>query len=332
MKIWLPYIVGGSGTDTFTRTFASFLSKAGHHPIEQAFPNATQFMPDVLRFVRPPMGSDVMLTNAWNGYAFSREGIPMVTMEQLCVHDPDFIHLRSKAQAVYHDYFVRRHEMRSFSAAGRVVAVSDATRRTVEASFPGVRPIVIPNGVDTSFFVPPHAPRSSNGVFRLLFVGNLTRRKGADLLAPIMDELGDGFELHYTSGLRVRSRPKIRNGHPLGSLGPEEVRAAYQSSDALLFPTRLEGLPLSVLEAMACGLPVVGSNLSSMPEAVADGVTGFLRPLIPGELAASVRDLASDRVLRSEMASNSRIRAVEDFGMDTTVRRYLQVFEELVRS
>jgi glycosyltransferase involved in cell wall biosynthesis len=332
MKIWLPFVVGGSGTDTFTRTFARFLEKAGHTPVVQPFSHWFQYLPDALRLVRPPAGTDLVFTNSWNGFAFSKTGLPMVTMEQLCVHDPAFAEFRSMPQAIFHNTMVRWFEGRTFKSANRVVAVSEATKTAVEGAFPGTHPVVIPNGVDTDFFKPSKEPMPARGAFRLLFVGNLTRRKGADLLAPIMDELGDGYELHFTSGLRVRSHPSIRNGYPLGSLGPEEVRTAYQTADAFLFPTRLEGLPLSVLEAMACGLPVVGSDLSSMPEAVVDGVTGFLRPLIPGELAAAVRLLANDRVLRSQMATNSRIRAVEDFGMDTTVRRYLQVFGENVRA
>jgi glycosyltransferase involved in cell wall biosynthesis len=330
MKIWLPFIVGGSGTDTFTRTFARFLEKAGHKPVVQPFPHWFQYAPDALSLVRPPAGTDLVFTNSWNGFAFSKRGLPMVTMEQLCIHDPAFAEFRSIPQALFHNTFVRWFEGRTFKSASIVVAVSEATKTAVEGAFPGTHPVVIPNGVDTDFFRPAEDPVPSRDGFRLLFVGNLTRRKGADLLAPIMDELGDGYELHYTSGLRVRSRPNIRNGHPLGSLGPEEVRTAYQSADALLFPTRLEGLPLSVLEAMACGLPVVGSNLSSMPEAVADGVTGYLRPLDPTALAQAVRDLALNPRSREEMSTNARRHATNTFDMVSVAKRYLRVFSELV--
>ena len=330
MKIWLPFIVGGSGTDTFTRTFARFLENAGHSPVVQPFPHWFQYAPDALSLVRPPPGTDLVFTNSWNGFAFSKRGLPMVTMEQLCVHDPAFAEFRSIPQAIFHNTFVRWFEGRTFKSANSVVAVSEATKTAVEGAFPGTHPVVIPNGVDTDFFRPAEEPRPERDKFRLLFVGNLTRRKGADLLAPIMDELGDGYELHYTSGLRVRSRPDIRNGHPLGSLGPEGVRMAYQSADTLLFPTRLEGLPLSVLEAMACGLPVVGSNLSSMPEAVVDGVTGYLRPLETNALAKAIRDLARNPRSREEMSTNARRHATSTFDMASVAKRYLRVFSELV--
>lgn len=330
MKIWLPFIVGGSGTDTFTRTFARFLEKAGHTPIVQPFPHWFQYVPDALSLVQPPPGTDLVFTNSWNGFAFKKRGLPMVTMEQLCVHDPAFAEFRTLPQAAFHNTLVRWFEGRTFREAASVVAVSKTTKTAVERAFPGTHPVVIPNGVDTDFFRPAEIPLPPRERFRLLFVGNLTRRKGADLLAPIMDELGDSYELHYTSGLRVRSRPNIRNGHPLGSLGQEEVRAAYQSGDALLFPTRLEGLPLSVLEAMACGLPVVGSNVSSMPEVVEDGVTGFLRPLEVGHFVAAIQKIASDRSLLNRMSANARESAAKKFEITRMVEQYQLLFEGFV--
>lgn len=329
MRVWLPYIIGGSGTDTFTRAFATELESQGHMAAVQSFPHWMQYAPHLLKRVGAPPGTDVVLTNTWNGFAFRRSGFPMVTMEQLCVHDPEFAPFRSTAQATFHNTLVRRYETRTFSAADHVVAVSEGTRSVVERAFPGVTPSVIPNGVDTEFFVPPEQPRVRHvpDPFRLLFVGNLTRRKGADLLAPLMRALGSNFTLRYTSGLREGPTLELSNAHGLGILDSEAVRREYQEADALIFPTRLEGLPLVVLEAMACGLPVIGSNMSSMPEAVDDGVTGILSALEIADLEQAVRSLAVDESRRVVMARAARHRAVELFSMRETVKRYLVVFE-----
>jgi len=329
MNVWLPYVVGGSGTDTFTRSFASRLEAAGHSAFLQAFPHWMQFAPDLLRTVKPPKHANVTLTNTWNGFAFERRGVPMVTMEQLCVFDRAYESFRSAGQALFHLTLVRWFETRTFAAADRVVAVSRATQRAVMESFEGVAPIVIPNGVDTDFFSPGPA-KGNDGVFRLLFVGNLTTRKGADLLPGIMNALGPGFFLRYTTGLRKRAVLDAENAVSLGSLDLNGVRQAYREADALIFPTRLEGLPLSVLEAMACGLPVVGSDRSSMSEAVADGQTGFLCALEAGAFVSAIRSLAENQTLRTKMGEAARRRAASEFSIDLTVQRYLELFRELV--
>lgn len=334
MKVWLPYVVGGSGTDTFTQTFAEFIQRAGHTAVVQAFPHAMQYVPDALRFVSAPTSTDIVLTNSWNGFSFKRKGMPMLTVEHLFVHDSEYTAFRSNAQAAFHRTLVHSYEKRSFEAADRVVAVSRSTRRAVMKSFPGVDPTVILNGVDTDFFTPPSRPRerSEGGPFNLLFVGNLTARKGADLLEPVMRQLGPNYLLSYPSGIRMRGNLDIKNGRPLGSLDRRGVLEAYREADAFLFPTRLEGLPLAVLEAMSTGLPIVGSDRTSMPEVVEDGVTGILCPLEPTELAAAVETLALDAALREEMSKAARQAAVEAFSMTLTVERYVALFSDLIDS
>lgn len=298
----------------------------------RGYPHLMQFAPDLLRLIPMPRDVDVVLTNSWAGLAFARGDIPMVAMEQLCVHDPAYEPFRSKSQAVFHDALVRKFERRTFDAADRVVAVSEATRASMRDVFPDVDPLVIPNGVDADFFTPPPAretdrsPRPS----RLLFVGNLSRRKGADLLPEMMRLLGPGFELLYTSGLRAKSALQAPNSKGLGKLDRPGVRQALRSADIFLFPTRLEGFPLSVLEAMACGLPVVGSNVSSMPEVVEDGVNGLLCDLDPTDLAQAVASLAADGERCRQMGIASRTRVVEQFSMKSTVEKYLSVFEEVI--
>lgn len=332
MRVWLPFVIGGSGTDTFTRTFAAFLNETGHDAVLDSYTHSLQYVPDLLRLARIPEDVDIVFTNSWAGFAFARRGTPMVTMEQLCVHDPAYGPYRSLSQATFHDIFVKNFEQRTFQAADRVVAVSEATRSTMLDIFPDVDPIVIHNGVDTGYFTP--APNRDHGrgdrPFRLLFVGNLSRRKGADLLPEVVRLLGPDYELLYTSGLRDKAVLEAPYSRSLGRLDREGVRQAMRKADAFLFPTRLEGFPLSVLEAMACGLPIVGSNASSMPEVVEDGVSGLLCNLDPADLARAVQSLADDQERRQSMGLAGRRRAVEHFSMKSTVERYLSVFEELI--
>jgi glycosyltransferase involved in cell wall biosynthesis len=194
---------------------------------------------------------------------------------------------------------------------------------------------VIHNWIDTKVFYPnlttPSDPRRP---FRLLFVGNPSRRKGADLLAPIMQELGSEFELRFTrSTTRRNSFSVATNMTPLERLRHDQgLVATYHQCDALLFPTRFEGFGLSVIEAMACGKPVVASNCCSLPEIVGDGIGGILCP--PNDIQAfaqACRELARHREFREQLARDARARAQELFREDRIIPQYVDLYEKLVK-
>jgi glycosyltransferase involved in cell wall biosynthesis len=191
---------------------------------------------------------------------------------------------------------------------------------------------VIPNGVDTHFFRPDDTlPSADERDLVLLFVGTISKRKGADLLAPIMKSLGPGYQLRIT-GEQDDAADLV--GIPgvtlVGSLDRTRLRIAYRESDLLLFPSRLEGLPLVVLEAMACGTPVVASKASSIGEIVSDGVTGRLCPVDDVEsFVAAIRELRENPERLAEMAVAARRTVETGFSIDRMTDDYLSLFERL---
>jgi len=182
--------------------------------------------------------------------------------------------------------------------------------------------------VDTTVFHPIDRA-APNRPFRLLYVGNWDARKGVDLLGPILRALGPDFELHYTADRNGRhTRYALPpNARCIGRLSGEGLVRAYQTADALLFPSRLEGLPLSVLEAMACGLPVIAANTSSLPELVEPGKSGWL---CPKDAVACFADAA--RRLQSrpsdwlDMRSRSRQNAVAKFSRSAMLDGYVDTY------
>lgn len=325
----MPYIRSGSGSDGFTKNLAAGLEQAGHTALLHPFSRYWQVLPDLLRGAKPSVEVDVIVANSSNGFAFATDGIPMVTVTHHCVHDPAFAPFRSVVQALYHQAALRRYEARSFRTAAEVVAVSFATRRAMLGVFKGVDPRVIRNGVDTSFFSPGSKKPMASRPFRLLYAGNMTKRKGADLLDPTMRLLGPGHILEYTSGLRRSDLLKSDNTYPLGRLSLPDLREAYRRADALFLPSRLEGGPLVAFEAMACGLPVVSSNLSAMPEVITHRQNGLLCNPEPRDFATAIQSLADDRRLLKQLADNARIHAVENLSRERMTEEFLQLFEEL---
>ena len=190
---------------------------------------------------------------------------------------------------------------------------------------------VIYNGVDTERFRPGTRQRQSGEPFKLLFVGSWMARKGVDLLAPILRQLGEGYVLHYTGG-PAAEKDKAHmpsNMIDIGRLqGDAAVVAAMQNADALLFPSRSEGHPLVAVEAMACGLPIIGMHGSSVSEAVTDGQTGLLCP--QNDVAAFVtatRSLAADHIRYASLAQAARVQAVERFSETAMTNAYLHLYQ-----
>lgn len=338
MKIWLPYLRAGSGTDVYTEALAEALTGAGHEAVRSPFLKIWQFFPWRLRFVGAPADTNIILANTVNGFVFRRRGCRLVVVEHHCVFDDAYAPYRGRLQALYHEYLLRPFEGASLRAADALVAVSGYTARSLRAALGGPSAKVILNAVDTEFFcpaaapAPPPPPEPGPRPLRLLFVGNLIRRKGADLLPRIMGELGAGFELHFTVGLRGRNPyAGVANMKPLGRLSRAGLREAYRAADLLLLPSRLEGFGYAAAEAMACATPVVASATSSLPEIVEDRVTGRLCPVDDVDaFVAAVRELAADRAALEEMGRRARQTAVARFGVGRWVDEYVDLFGTLM--
>ena len=333
MKIWLPFVETGTGTDVFTNTLAASLVELGHDAQVAAFGHGWQYAPWRLRLVSEPDLTQIVVANSWNAFAFKRRGIPLVSVEHLLVLDPALAAYRSPAQAAFHNTLVRYFENRSAAAADVTVAVSEYTAAQLRR-YVDTKPEVIPNGVDVHFFRPDGELRSGGDRnLALLFVGSMSSRKGADLLAPIMKALGPGYELSFTG--EAKDAPELADiprVTAVGSLDRHRVRTAYQQADLLLFPSRLEGLPLVVLEAMACGTPVVASRASSIGEIVSDGANGRLCPVDNVEaFVEAIRDLGRNRDQITEMGRAARLTVEGRFSIDRMAEQYLALFERLVR-
>lgn len=333
MKIWLPAVRTRSGTDVFTQRLASALDQAGHQVVVTWFPHFHEILP-MLTLARPPLRTDVVHVNSWHAPFLRMDGVPLVATVHLCVHDLALRAYKTMGQRAYHATLVRFYESRTLAAAGAVTAVSQDTARRVEAAFPDLRkPVrVIHNWVDTDRFSPA-AGRSSpvRRPFRLLFVGNWSPRKGVDLLGDVMRRLGPGFELHVV-GLRGTARSQaLANATILPRVEPARMVEIYRECDALLFPSRHEGLPYAPLEAQACGKPVIGFRTSSMPEVVVDGKTGLLaRADDVAGLVASCEQLQGDRALYERLASSAREHVVRQFSEPVAIRAYEDAYQAVI--
>lgn len=225
-------------------------------------------------------------------------------------------------------------EQRLYHAAAHVVLWSEWAARSVVDDY-GIDPkkvSVIPPGVDRAAFAPPrpHAPHER---VKILFVGNdFARKGGPDLLDVFGNGFADQAELHLVTNAPVDCASPHVHRHPNVAAYSAEWLALYQSADIFALPTRGEAFGLVFLEAMAAGLPVVGTHLNAIPEMVIDGETGLLAP--PGDrlaLARHLQALVDNAVLRREMGAKGRARAAAEFDAQTNFSRLEDVFVRVAR-
>ncbi|HZL18147.1 MAG TPA: glycosyltransferase, partial [Polyangia bacterium] len=110
-----------------------------------------------------------------------------------------------------------------------------------------------------------------------------------------------------------------------------DLPAVLRDAALFLLPSQTESFGLAALEAMACGLPVIASAVGGLPEVVADGETGYLRPVGDvSAMAACAGRLLDDEPLRRQMATAARRRAETQFRVEPAVDRYLAVYRRLL--
>lgn len=238
----------------------------------------------------------------------------------------------SRVQRLHYATDLRLFTRRALRRARVVTAVSTFTADLVREDMAFTGPIeVIPNGVDVALFRPADERRSP-GPLRVLFSGNLTRHKGANLLPEIARLSGPDVEIHYTTGARASiSDPRWAGLEAIGRVPHADMPALYRQFDVLLFPTVREGFGLAVAESMATGLAIVASNTSTMPELIDHGLGGLLCPLDePEAYAAALRALAADRERVRRMGQHNR-RVVESrYTLERMVEGYRTVFEQVL--
>ncbi|MDH5525238.1 MAG: glycosyltransferase family 4 protein [Desulfobulbaceae bacterium] len=296
----------------------------GYNPYLTLFP---LLLPFCCRGTRP----DIIHTTPDYAMFFRKKGVPLVVSFHNIVLDPFMGQHSSFMQNIHYKTDLRYFTAQALGLASVVTSVSHFVADLVQKEFGYNKEIrVIYNGVDNKKFSPKKIKQRKK--IRVLFSGNLTRRKGAYLLPEIAKKLDDGIEIIYTQGLRTgNTLPPSGRLRNIGSVPFFEMPRVYQGADILLFPTVREGFGLAAAEAMACGLPVVATNCSSLPELVVHGRGGYLCELgNVDDFAARINELASSSSLRHQMGEFNRVRVEENFSMDMMVDGYKKLFSEVV--
>lgn len=190
----------------------------------------------------------------------------------------------------------------------------------------------IRNGIDLERFRPAsdderRAARAELGLPAdrplALFVGRLVEKKGLDLLAGLG---GDGVELVVCGPGESGALPA--GIHRLGNVAHERMPLVYRAADLFVLPSRGEGFPVSIMEAMACGLPVVVVRDPTYDAYATDAEILQVEPDVQALRAAVLRLLASPEERRERGAAARRL-AERSFGVAANVQRHLDLYEQV---
>ncbi|HET7197356.1 MAG TPA: glycosyltransferase [Burkholderiales bacterium] len=222
-----------------------------------------------------------------------------------------------------------------FDRAACVVVLSEGWREWVRSISSNPRVEVVRNPVIVPEALPPWEGRRSA---RVLCLGRLNRGKGTyDLLqavaslegaAPLELRLGGDGELGEARA-RARELGIESRVHVLGWLREEAKARELAHAGVFVLPSYNEGLPMSLLEAMAAGLPIVSTRAGGIPEAVADGVEGFL--VEPGDVAAlaeRLARLANDPALARRMGAAARRKAQAVYSAQAVLPRLERIYAD----
>lgn len=198
---------------------------------------------------------------------------------------------------------------------------------------------VIPNGVDVDFFYPDDSKKDQN-VFRFLFVGRFQKQKNLFLLLDKISKIETNFELHMVGDgplkedLVVLSKELNIYNRIIwyGWVDKEELREIYQAADCLINPSLYEGMPNVLLEAMACGLPAIASNVEGNNEVIIIEKTGFLFDLDePERFLDLLKYVTIEQSHLKKMGETARINAVEKYSWIKTTSDYVKILNNMKR-
>lgn len=247
-----------------------------------------------------------------------------------------------------------------FTMADRIIATSSELAAAYRQSpLPVDKLVEIPNSVNTEDFRP--VSEGEKLSFRqqlglpadspvIAFVGIILKRKGVDLLVKAHGELvgehpsarliligpleGHGRNtdmLAFQEGLRRDIKTLGIEGRVTFVGRVENVSQHLQASDVFAFPSRKEGMPNAVLEAMACGLPCVAMESSCVSSIISNGVNGLLFERENShQLAQHISRLLAEPELRRKLGGEARKTAVNKFSVEIISNRYLELYHELL--
>jgi len=219
-----------------------------------------------------------------------------------------------------------------------IIALSDEIKfQLLKYGFPLKHIISLPNGVNTQLFYPPNERAEHQNI---VFIGRLVAEKGVKILIQaiallkdefpnvFLDVIGDGYDREELQNMTK----DLKIEQSVCFLGKKnKVYEFLNRANIYVQPSLHEGLPNSLIEAMACGLPVVVTNVGGMPDIVKDSLDGFVvEPSNVNSLANAIRKLLYNPTLRNKMGAAGRSKIEKYYSLEFITNNYITLYQQLL--
>lgn len=189
---------------------------------------------------------------------------------------------------------------------------------------------VCPNWIDSDLFSPKNEDKYKD---RILFIGRFSDEKNIDLLINALSGLDVSLDLVGHGNLiekykNTASKCKVRVNF-LGSLPNQKLPKVYNKYSIFVLPSKYEGNPKALLEAMSCGCAVIGTDVQGIRNIIVDGVNGLLVPEDSKSLKAAIIRLRDEPLLRHELGKEARLNIFEQNSLFAALQNELFIYRNL---
>jgi glycosyltransferase involved in cell wall biosynthesis len=229
------------------------------------------------------------------------------------------------------------------------VIILSSEWKELQEIMPGCRLYYLPNAINLAGYVEVGqeriATKSDKPCLHVLYLGHVGKDKGSfDLISAAIKVLGQHYSVVFDLVGHEQALGDIRqlNAQVIGAgfeqfihfqspvMMAEKIKL-FRSADIFVYPSYHEGMPMAVIEAMACGLPIIATQVGGLPDLVCPDVNGLLVPVgQPDQLAAAIRQLVDNPQLRHSMQAGSFRLAQENFDIEKLVLRLLDIYQAVL--
>ncbi len=258
------------------------------------------------------------------------------------VKKPKIIHLHGI------DYsFLKKNHISRFllkHLAHIYISISKQMKKDlVTLGIPENRIVYLPNSIDTNLFKP-QAQKEDN---LLLFVGRISSGKGLHVLIKSLRYLKESIRLaiigppdwdinYYQSILRLIEKENQKGKHEIsyfGAMEQTEIVKWYQKASLFILPSFVEGLPVTVLEALSCETPVIATPVGGIPEIIENHETGILvKQNDHGRLAKAIQYLLENRDVRFKIGRGGQKRVMKEYSLEIASKKLCEIYRQLEES
>ncbi len=234
----------------------------------------------------------------------------------------------------------------AFSLTDRIISITPWELETLERYSPKEKITIIPNGVDKILFrrINQNNFRKRNGIkekYLVLFFGRLNPTKGPEMLAKTAINITKKRKdiafiwVGPDEGKADEVKKLIKNFKNMKYLGPikgkEKIAEMYQAADVYVLPSYREGLPLTLFEAMASGLPIIASPVNGIPYEMRENENGFFSSY--GDLKSleeNILNLINNPKIAKKISENN-LKKSKNYDWDDIYKRYMKEYKKLLK-